>query len=47
MSYTCLQYHLIFSTKERRPWLHADIMPRLVKYIGGIIRGLGGAGGGR
>ena len=42
MSYTCLQYHIIFATKDRRPWLHADLMPRVVKYIGGIIRGSGG-----
>jgi len=42
MSYTCLQYHIVFSTKERARLLDGEIMPRLVKYIGGIIRGLGG-----
>ncbi|HUT92479.1 MAG TPA: transposase [Thermoguttaceae bacterium] len=42
MSYTRFQSHLIFSTKQRQPWLYADTMPRLVHYIGGIIRGLGG-----
>jgi len=42
MSYTCLQYHIVFSTKERGRFLDDDIMPRLVNYIGGIIRGLGG-----
>jgi REP element-mobilizing transposase RayT len=42
MSYTCLQYHIVFSTKERARFLDDDIMPRLVNYIGGIIRGLGG-----
>jgi len=42
MSYTSLKYHIIFSTKERRPLLSANIKPRLVKYIGGIIRKLNG-----
>jgi REP element-mobilizing transposase RayT len=42
MSYTCLQYHIVFSTKDRRCFFDDGIMPRLVDYIGGIIRGLGG-----
>ena len=42
MSYTCLQYHIVFSTKERACFLDDDVMPRLVRYIGGIIRGFGG-----
>jgi putative transposase len=37
-SYTCLRYHLIFSTKERRPLLPAAVRPRLFEYIGGILR---------
>ncbi len=41
-SYTNLLYHLIFSTKERRPVITLDYKPRLYEYIGGIIRGLGG-----
>lgn len=43
MSHTCLQYHIIFATKQRRRWLCDDLMPRLVKYMGGIVRDLGGA----
>jgi putative transposase len=42
MSYINLNYHLIFSTKDRRPQIGPDLMPRLREYIGGIIRGLGG-----
>jgi putative transposase len=42
MSHTSLQYHIAFSTKERRRFLDPQIMPRLVSYIGGTIRGLGG-----
>ncbi|MCE5238566.1 IS200/IS605 family transposase [bacterium] len=37
-SFTCLRYHLIFSTKERRPLLAAAARPRLFEYIGGILR---------
>jgi len=29
--------HVIFSTKERRPLLDADLKPRLFPYLGGII----------
>jgi REP element-mobilizing transposase RayT len=43
MSYICLKYHLVFSTKDRRPLLSAAIMPRLSPYIGGIIREIGGS----
>ena len=42
MSYTQLNYHLVFSTKDRRPWLGPEVMPRLREYLGGIIRNLGG-----
>ena len=41
-SFTNLLYHLIFSTKDRRPLITLDHQPRLYAYIGGIIRGLGG-----
>jgi len=43
MSYTCLLYHIVFATKERRPWIGDALMPQMVKYVGGIIRDLGGA----
>jgi putative transposase len=41
-SFTNLIYHLIFSTKDRRPIITLDHQPRLYEYIGGTIRGLGG-----
>jgi hypothetical protein len=41
-SYTNLLYHIVFSTKERRPLITSDYEPRLYEYIGGTIRGLGG-----
>jgi REP element-mobilizing transposase RayT len=37
-SFTCLLYHLVFSAKERRPWLTKDIRDRLYPYMGGILR---------
>jgi REP element-mobilizing transposase RayT len=41
-SFTNLLYHLIFSTKDRRPLITDEYQPRLYDYIGGIIRGTGG-----
>ena len=38
-TYTCIHLHVIFSTKDRRPWLKGDIKTRLYQYISGIIRG--------
>ena len=41
-SFTNLLYHIVFSTKDRRPIITLDYEPRLYDYIGGTIRGLGG-----
>ncbi len=41
-SYTNLIYHLVFSTKDRRPLLTDEYRSRLYDYIGGTIRSLGG-----
>ena len=40
MSFTCNHYHVVFSTKERRRWLSAELLPRVCEYIGGIARNL-------
>jgi REP element-mobilizing transposase RayT len=37
-SFTNLLYHLVFSTKERRPWLEGEMRPRVFAYLGGLIR---------
>ena len=37
-SFTCLYYHVVFGTKERRPLITPDIRPRLYAYVGGIVR---------
>jgi putative transposase len=40
-SYTNLLYHIVFSTKDRRPLITPEYEPRLYEYIGGTLRGLG------
>ncbi|HTX21635.1 MAG TPA: IS200/IS605 family transposase [Candidatus Aquilonibacter sp.] len=37
-TFTHLLTHIIFSTKDRRPLLDADLKSRLFPYLGGIIR---------
>jgi len=41
-SYTNLLYHIIFSTKDRRPIITKTCQSRLYEYIGGTIRGIDG-----
>jgi putative transposase len=41
-SYTNLLYHVVFSTKNRRPLITAEYETRLYDYIGGTIRKQGG-----
>ena len=42
MSYNCLNYHIVYATKNRRPLLSDDVMTRLCEYNAGIIRNLKG-----
>ena len=37
-TYTSLFYHLVFSTKNRDPWLVPGIEQRIWKYLGGVAR---------
>ncbi len=37
-TFTSLQYHIIFSTKQREPWIRRDVEERLWAYLGGIAR---------
>ena len=41
-SYLGLHYHLVFSTRDREPWITTALRPKLHEYLGGIVRGLGG-----
>jgi len=42
MSHRALFYHILFSTKQRRPLLAGDALSRTCRYIGGIARKLQG-----
>ena len=41
-TYLDLNYHLVFSTKNRIPWIHPVWSKQLHRYMGGTVRGLGG-----
>ncbi len=41
-TYLSLNYHLIFSTKQRQPLLATEWLDQLHQYLGGTVRGLGG-----
>jgi len=41
-TYCSLIYHIVYSTKERRPWIDAPIRQRLYDYMGGTVREHGG-----
>ena len=41
-TYLSLHYHLVFSTKNREPWIDTAWRPRLHEYLGGTLHGLGG-----
>ena len=37
-TFTNLQYHIVFSTKNRKPWISEELRPRIYEYMGGTIR---------
>ena len=41
-TYTKLVYHVVFATKDRRPFIDDEIRQDLQAYLGGIIRSLNG-----
>lgn len=41
-TFTNLLIHVVFSTKDRRPFIDAKLKPALQAYMGGIIRELNG-----
>jgi putative transposase len=40
-THTSLHYHVIFSTKNREPWINAEWENDLFGYMGGCVRTLG------
>ena len=41
-TFLSLHYHLVFSTKDRYPFIQPQWQERLFEYLGGTIKGLGG-----
>jgi putative transposase len=41
-THVSLHYHIVFSTKNRFPYIENAWRPRLHEYLGGTVRGLGG-----
>jgi REP element-mobilizing transposase RayT len=41
-TYTNLLYHIVFSTKNRKPFIQPDLRDELYPYLGGAIRDEGG-----
>ena len=41
-TYLSLHYHIVFSTKHRKPFIINDNKDRFHEYIGGVVRGLNG-----
>ena len=39
-TYLSLHCHIVFATKERRPFIARDWRPRLHEYLGGVVAGL-------
>jgi REP element-mobilizing transposase RayT len=37
-TFTNFLYHIVFSTKNRRPFLAPEMSPRIYSYLGGAIR---------
>ncbi len=42
-SFVSLHVHIVFSTKNRQPFIADEIAPRLYDYIGGVVSNHGGA----
>lgn len=41
-THVSLHYHFVFSTKDRHPFIRAEVRDRIHAYLGGVIRGIGG-----
>ncbi len=41
-TYSCILFHIVFSTKHRRPEITPELEARLYDYMGGIIKNKGG-----
>jgi len=41
-TYTSILIHALFSTKDRQPWLDAEVRGEVFRYLGGTVNALGG-----
>jgi REP element-mobilizing transposase RayT len=41
-TYTNILVHALFSTKDRQPWLDAEVREEVFRYLGGTVNELGG-----
>jgi len=41
-TFSCLHYHVVFSTSGRRNLIPQDVLARLCAYIEGVVRNIGG-----
>src|SRR3954470_19541969 len=41
-TYLSVHYHIVFSTKQRRPFINDSSRSKIHEYLGGTVRGLGG-----
>ncbi len=41
-TYANVLIHALFSTKDRQPWLTAEIREETFNYLGGVVNELGG-----
>ena len=41
-TFLSLHYHIVFATKERRPFIRDSWRAEMHEYLGGTVRGLGG-----
>lgn len=41
-TYTNILIHALFGTKDRRPWLNAEVREEVHRYLGGTINEVGG-----
>jgi len=42
VAYTNLLFHVVFGTKDRFTFINRDIRPQFHRYMGGVVKGLGG-----
>jgi putative transposase len=41
-THTAILLHVVFATRDRRPWMTDGMRPRVFEYFGGAVRGQGG-----